>query len=166
MRKSRLWTAVSAVVGLAALVVLASCQGPAGVAGAAGAMGSGAMGDPGAAGPAGIGPGTTDNASPMVAKAIPTVYLALNGTVFAKPAATDPQNVPASDTGYKTKTVDLTTVFTDAESPTGLSYTAVSTDPTIATVGANATTGVVPAGGQLLITGKKAGTTTIDRERL
>ena len=29
MRKSRLWTAVSAVVGLAALVVLASCQGPA-----------------------------------------------------------------------------------------------------------------------------------------
>ena len=157
MRKSRLWTAVSAVVGLAALVVLASCQGPVGAAGAAGA--TGAKGDTGPAG--GTGPGTTDNASPVVAKAIPTVYLALNGPAFVKPASTAPTNVAASDTGYKTKTVDLTTAFTDAESPAGLVYTAVSTDPKIATVSAATTTGVVAAPDKLLITGKTAGPTEI-----
>ena len=161
MRKSRLWTAVSAVVGLAALVVLASCQGPVGNTGAAGA--AGAKGDTGASGGTGTQgpPGTTDNESPMVvAKAIPTVYLALNGTVFAKPAATAPKNVLASPTGYTTKTVDLTTAFTDAESPAGLVYTAVSTDPTTATVSAKPT-GVVTDPDKLLITGKKAGTTEI-----
>ena len=96
----------------------------------------------------------------MVGTAIPPVYLALNGTVKAAPVATDPTNVVASTTGYKAKTVSLTKAFTDAESPAGLTYTAVSTDPTIAKVSANATTGAV-TGSTLTITGVKAGKTTI-----
>ena len=66
----------------------------------------------------------------------------------------------ASTTGYKVKTVDLTKSFSDTESLT-LAYTAVSTDPKIATVTADKTTGVVAANGKLTITGVKAGTTTI-----
>ena len=147
MRKSRLWTAVSAVVGLAALVVLASCQGPAGPAGAPGAPGTPGTPGTGTPGPA----GTTGNLSP-VATAIPTVYLALNGV-----------EAPAESTGltpsasYKRFESNVTPAmyFKDAESAT-LSYKAVSTDKTTATVTAKAT-----ADGKLLITGVKAGTTTI-----
>ena len=154
MRQNRLWTAISAVVGLAALVVLASCQGPAGVDGS-----DGAMGIPGAAGPAGP-PGTTDNAPPIVGTAIAPVYLTLNGPVYVAPAATAREDVVASMTGYKTKTVTLTTAFKDVDSPGGLSYTAVSTDPKIAKTNAATTTGAV-TGSSLLITGVKEGKTTI-----
>ena len=51
--------------------------------------------------------------------------------------------------------------FTDAESPGGLTYTAVSTDPKIAKTNAAATTNAVGANGELLITGVAAGETTI-----
>ena len=149
MKKSRPWAALFAVVVLAALVVLSGCQGavgPAGEDGAAGPAGpAGPAGDPGA-------PGTSDNMLP-VATAIPTVYLALNGTTAAAPTGTDPA------TGYKARTVALDKYFKDAETPK-LSYTAASSDKTIATTDANATTGAVPAAG-LKITGVKAGTATI-----
>ena len=146
MQKSRPWAAMFAVVVLAALVVLSGCQGAVGKTGPAGPAGeSGTTGTTGT-------PGTTDNMSP-VATAIPTVYLALNGTAYVAPAATDPTDVVASTTGYKDKTVDLTKYFKDTETPT-LAYTAVSTDKTIATAGAI-------VGGKLKITGVKADKTTI-----
>ena len=91
----------------------------------------------------------------MVGTAIPTVYLTLNGTATAKPTGLTPEL-----TGYKARTVPLATAFTDAESPAGLTYTAVSTDKTIATVVADAKTGAV-TGKTLTITGVKAGETTI-----
>ena len=155
MQKSRPWAAMVAVVVLAALVVLSGCQGAVGKTGPAGPAGeSGTTGTTGT-------PGTTDNMSP-VATAIPTVYLALNGT--AAPAVPDKvtvaTDVEASTTGYKVKTVDLTKSFSDTESPTQLSYTAVSTNPKIATVTVDKTTLAV-ASGKLKITGVAAGDTTI-----
>ena len=122
----------------------ASCQGLAGPAGPAGAKG-----DPGTSGPGTEGPpGTTDNLLP-VATAIPTVYLALNGV--EAPAKAHKGLIPSDS--YITKTVPLGMYFKDAESAT-LSYTAVSTDKTTATA-------KVAADGKLLITGVKAGPTTI-----
>ena len=123
MQKSRPWAAMVAVVVLAALVVLSGCQGAIGKSGPAGPAGpAGTTGTTGT-------PGTTDNMSP-VATAIPTVYLALNGT--AAPAVPDKvtvaTDVVASTTGYKVKTVDLTKSFSDTETLT-LSYKAVSTRP-------------------------------------
>ena len=160
MQKSRPWAAMVAVVVLAALVVLSGCQGAIGQPGPAGPAGP--AGTTGTSGTSGT-PGTTDNMSP-VATAIPTVYLALNGTTA--PAVPDKVTVPidvvASTTGYKVKTVDLTKSFSDTESPTTpqLAYTAVSTNPKIATVTVDKTTLAVKEG-KLTITGKKAGTTTI-----
>ena len=122
MRKSRLWTAVSAVVGLAALVVLASCQGPAGPAGAPGAPGATGATGTGTPGPA----GTTGNLSP-VATAIPTVYLALNGTATADSKGLTPT------ASFKARSVTLATYFKDADSAT-LTYKAVSAHPAIAMV--------------------------------
>ena len=150
MRKNRSWTAFSAVVGLAALVVLASCQGPAGAAGATGAAGAaGAAGSDGTTGPAGpAGPaGTTDNASP-VATAIPTVYLVVNGGT--EPATA---SLATNATGYKIRTLTLKTYFTDTES-IALDYKALSAAPTIATATA--------AAGKLTMTAVAAGTTTVD----
>ena len=90
MRKSRLWTAVSAVVGLAALVVLASCQGPVGDTGAAGGTGgTGPAGPAGSAGPA-------DNAGPTAVGTIPKQYLVLGSTT--KAPATAPTD---GDAGYR-----------------------------------------------------------------
>ena len=102
MQKSRPWAAMVAVVVLAALVVLSGCQGAVGKAGPAGPAGeSGTTGTTGT-------PGTTDNMSP-VATAIPTVYLALNGTAYVAPPAkvTVATDVVASTTGYKKKPVRL-----------------------------------------------------------
>ena len=87
---------------------------------------------------------------------ISPVYLALNGTASLAHTA----NTPATTAGYKDRTVDLSELFADAESPT-LSYTAVSTDKTIAKVDSNATTGAVAATGMLKVTAVEAGTTTI-----
>ena len=139
MRKSRLWTAFSAVVGLAALVVLAGCQGVAGPAGAPGTPGTPGTGTPGPA-------GTTGNLSP-VATAIPTVYLALNGTATAESKGLTPT------ASFKAMIVTLAKHFKDAESAT-LTYKAVSAHPAIAMVPKTST-------GPLKITGVKAGTTTI-----
>ena len=90
--------------------------------------------------------------------AILPVYLVLNGD-SAPPAATARQDVAATTKGYKTAMRSLTKAFTDAESG-GLTYTAVSADKTIATVGADAKTGAV-TGKSLTITGVAAGETTI-----
>ena len=145
MRKSRLWTAFSAVVGLATLVVLASCQGPIGPAGKDGA------GAPGAPGPAG-GPGAT-NEGPTALKAIPTQYLVagVEGKGTA-PAATAKATAAAAAGNYKSVEIDLNDYFRDAKTP-ALSYEAVSSDIKIVSLSTTATpaSATTPAGGNDLV---------------
>ena len=138
MRKSRLWTAFSAVVGLATLVVLASCQGPIGPAGKDGA---GAPGAPGAAGPA----GGVDNEGPTTLEAIPTQYLVIGGKA-----------APAATANYGSVVIDLNSYFTDAKTPS-LSYKAVSSPKGIVSLSASATTDLV-ADGKLTVTAAGVGT--------
>ena len=162
MRKSRLWTAFSAVVGLATLVVLASCQGPIGPAGKDGA---GAPGAPGAAGPAG-GPG--DTAGPTALEAIPTPqHLALTDGTGKK--ATGVKALPGKAVGptdsvvtnsYNKVVIDLNAYFTDEKTPS-LSYEAVSSDTKIVGLSTSATaaggTDLV-ADGKLTVTAAGVGT--------
>ena len=163
MRKSRLWTAFSAVVGLATLVVLASCQGPIGPAGKDGA---GAPGAPGAAGPAG-GPG--DTAGPTALGAIPTPqYLALtDGTgkkatgVKALPGTAVKATAARLTKSYNSVVIDLNAYFTDAKTPS-LSYEAVSSDKKIVGLSTSATAAGggndLVADGKLTVTAAGVGT--------
>ena len=147
------------VVALAVAVV--ACQGAVGPQGDQGPKGdTGAQGPAGETGPQGEQgpPGTSDNASPVPATDIATVYLALNGIAYPDKGPMGKE--PATTAGYKDRMLDLAALFTDVESPT-LSYKAVSDDKTIATVDSNAKTGAVAANGMLKITAVKAGETTV-----
>ena len=157
MRKSRLWTAAfSAVVGLAALVVLASCQGPVGDTGAAGAAGR--TGPAGPAGPAGPG-GPGDNAGRRRGGPSRHSIWPMVGTK-TKSAAGEKVRLPLPRlTGsYGSVVIDLNSYFTDAKTPS-LSYTAESSDKTIASVNASATTNVV-TGATLTVKAAGVGTAT------
>ena len=129
---------------MALAVAMVACEA------ATGAQGEpGAPGDPGAAGDPGD-PGTSDNTLPTASSTISNLYLVVGGA--AKPAA---PGASAAAGNYGSAVVDLSKYFTDAEELV-LTYKATSSDKTIASLNAAATTNLV-TGGKLTVTAKSAG---------
>ena len=129
---------------MALAVAMVACEA------ATGAQGEpGAPGDPGAAGDPGD-PGTSDNTLPTASSTISNLYLVVSGA--AKPAA---PGASAAAGNYGSAVVDLSKYFTDAEELV-LTYKATSSDKTIASLNAAATTNLV-TGGKLTVTAKSAG---------
>jgi hypothetical protein len=128
---------------MALAVAMVACEAATGAQGEPGAPG--APGDPGDPGD----PGTSDNTLPT-ASTISNLYLVVGGA--AKPAA---PGASAAAGNYGSAVVDLSKYFTDAEELV-LTYKATSSDKTIASLNAAATTNLV-TGGKLTVTAKSAG---------
>ena len=136
------------VMTMALAVAMVACQ--------AATPKTGDTGDTGATGPQGD-PGTSDN-SPPTASTIPNQYLVLDSEV--KLTATAKPGASAAAGNYGSVEIDLSKYFTDAESLT-LTYTATSSDKTIASLNTSATTNLITGGGSILtVTAKGVGTST------
>ena len=132
---------------MALAVAMVACEAATGAQGEPGAPGEpGAAGDPGDPGD----PGTSDNTLPTASSTISNLYLVVGGA--AKPAA---PGASAAAGNYGSAVVDLSKYFTDAEELV-LTYKATSSDKTIASLNAAATTNLV-TGGKLTVTAKSAG---------
>ena len=129
---------------MALAVAMVACEAATGAQGEPGAPG--APGDPGEPGD----PGTSDNTLPTASSTISNLYLVVGGA--AKPAA---PGASAAAGNYGSAVVDLSKYFTDAEELV-LTYKATSSDKTIASLNAAATTNLV-TGGKLTVTAKRAG---------